>query len=130
VKLRLTMALAATLAVGPALAQAPPLVQREIKQRMDIEDGKREVLLGKVDMAPGAAVGAHTHPGPEMGYVLTGRLTLKVQGQPDRRMVPGQSYVIPAGVVHGALSDADNPMGAEVTAVWVLEKGKPFSSPP
>jgi quercetin dioxygenase-like cupin family protein len=133
-KLRLAAVVALELAAGPAFAQEPkimgtPLVQREIKQRMDIEGGKREVILGQVDMAPGAAVGRHIHPGPEMGYVVTGQLTLKVAGRPDRHLVPGQSYTIPAGVAHDAVSDRDNPKGVEVTAVWVLDKGKAFSSP-
>jgi quercetin dioxygenase-like cupin family protein len=130
VKLRLVLGLVAALAAGQALAQAPPLVQREIKTRMDIEGGKREVVLGRVDIAPGAAVEPHVHPGQEMGYIVTGQLTLKVRGQPDRHMVPGQTYQIAAGVPHEAIADADSRGGVSISAVWVLDKGKPMSSPP
>jgi quercetin dioxygenase-like cupin family protein len=77
-------------------------------------------------IAPNVSIGRHTHPGPESGYVLTGEAVLSVQGQPDRHLKAGDSYQIPAAVVHDARS---GPHGAKVIATYVVEKGKPLASP-
>ena len=43
-----------------------------------------------------------------------------------RGVLEGESYLIPAGVVHDAHSGSD---GAKVIATYVVEKGKPLASP-
>ena len=50
-------------------------------------------------LKPGSITAAHSHPGPEVFYVVEGEQCVET---PDfgRRLGAGQSYVLPAGVTH------------------------------
>jgi quercetin dioxygenase-like cupin family protein len=49
-----------------------------------------------------------------------------IDGQPPRALKPGDSFNIPAGVVHDARSGEK---GAKVLATYIIERGKPLASP-
>ncbi|AOY93538.1 cupin [Cupriavidus sp. USMAA2-4] len=114
------------LASGTALAQAGGLT-RTLVSREDTSVPGREAVVAKVEVAPGAHAGRHTHPGDEISYVTEGEAELLVDGQPPRRIKAGEAFVVPAGVVH----DAHNPGATPVrlVGVYVVEKGKPLASP-
>jgi quercetin dioxygenase-like cupin family protein len=120
-----TLGLAAVLAAGATAAQAPG-IKRTMLQRIDIGNNM-EVILGVAEIAPGGAVGRHTHFGIETGYALAGQSSLEVDGEPPKLLNAGDSYVIPAGKVHDAKVVGDAP--AKVLAVYVVEKGKPLATP-
>jgi quercetin dioxygenase-like cupin family protein len=120
-----TLGLAAVLAAGATAAQAPG-IKRTLLQRIDIGNNM-EVVLGIAEIAPGGAVGRHTHFGVETGYALAGQSSLEVEGEPPKLLNAGDSYVIPAGKVHDAKVVGDAP--AKVLAVYVVEKGKPLATP-
>lgn len=120
-----TLGLAAVLAAGATAAQAPG-IKRTLLQRIDIGNNM-EVILGIAEIAPGGAVGRHTHFGVETGYALAGQSSLEVEGEPPRLLNAGDSYVIPAGKVHDAKVVGDAP--AKVLAVYVVEKGRPLATP-
>jgi len=117
--------LAASLAAGPTLAQAPG-IKRTMLQRIDLGDG-RELVMGIAELPPGGSVGRHTHPGFETGYALAGSASLEVDGEAPRRLEPGDSYFIPAGRIHDAKVVGDSP--ARVLAVYVVKKGEPLATP-
>ena len=50
-------------------------------------------------LLPGATTPVHTHSGPEVFYVVDGEQCLETQ-EVGRRLGPGQSLVLPAGVIH------------------------------
>lgn len=72
------------------------------------------------------AIGRHTHPGPESGYIIEGGFTLLVDGEPPRELKAGDSYKIPARTIHDAKTGAG---GAKVLATYVVQKGQPLASP-
>jgi hypothetical protein len=43
-------------------------------------------MVGVWEIAPGTCAGARTHPGVETSYILEGEATLKIGGQPDRKL--------------------------------------------
>jgi quercetin dioxygenase-like cupin family protein len=45
-------------------------------------------LLAILALSRGAAIGFHTHPGDEIGFVERGTLILKARGQPLATPVP------------------------------------------
>ncbi len=45
----------------------------------------------------------HAHPHEQVGYVVSGRVRMTVDGQ-DYDLGPGDSYRAPSGVRHGALT--------------------------
>jgi quercetin dioxygenase-like cupin family protein len=120
-------------AISPALSQqtppAPPAGSQAIKriplQRFDVLGTPYETVIGIAEIAPGIAIGRHTHPGPESEYLLEGSFELLVAGEPPRMLKAGDSYVVPARTVHDAKS---GPQGAKVIATYVVEKGQPLAT--
>jgi quercetin dioxygenase-like cupin family protein len=132
-KTSIILALAAFAVGGAAYAQnqmAPVAQTTGIKriplQKFDVPPGERETVTAIAEIAPNTDVARHTHPGPEVDYVLEGDLTLAVEGQPPRAMKAGDSSYIPANTPHSARS---GPSGAKVLATYIVEKGKPLASP-
>jgi quercetin dioxygenase-like cupin family protein len=73
------------------------------------------------------AIGYHTHPGDEAGYVLQGFLILKVREQPDRTLNAGDSFFIPLGAVH-SLAATPGEDGGIAVSTWIINKGKPLAT--
>jgi quercetin dioxygenase-like cupin family protein len=111
---------------GVLIAQTSGIT-RTVIARADVSVPNREGIVTRVELTPGAAVGWHTHPGEELSYVTEGELTLLVAGQPSRKVLPGEGFVIPAGVVHNAKNEGNSTTKA--VAVYVVEKGKSLLSP-
>jgi quercetin dioxygenase-like cupin family protein len=115
-------------APAPDAAAAPvSALKRELVGRADVSVPGREAVIARVEVAPGGKAGRHTHPGDEISYVIEGEATLLVDGQPPRKVKAGESFVIPAGVVHDAHNDANVPI--KLVGVYVVEKGKPLATP-
>jgi len=124
----LTACASSAQAPAPAAAAAPvSALKREMVGRADVSVPGREAVIARVEVAPGGKAGRHTHPGDEISYVLEGEATLLIDGQPPRKVKAGESFVIPAGVVHDAHNDSKAPI--KLVGVYVVEKGKPLASP-
>jgi quercetin dioxygenase-like cupin family protein len=124
--LHLVLGMTLAVAAGTLLAQASGLT-RTLVTRGDVSVPGREAVVARVEVAPGAKAGRHTHPGDEISYVIEGTAQLLIDGQPPRTVKAGESFIIPAGVVHDAHNDSDAPI--KLVGVYVVEKGKPLASP-
>jgi quercetin dioxygenase-like cupin family protein len=80
-----------------------------------------------VTVAPQASIPRHTHPGVEMGYLVSGEGTLSVEGEAERTIKAGDSWAIPSGKPHSAHNTGNQPM--QLIATYVAEKDKPLSTP-
>ena len=96
-------------------------------QDQDLTAPGRHVVQARADFVAGGEVGKHTHPGEEVSYVLEGTLLLEVAGQPPKTLKAGDSFFIPAGVVHAA-KNVDKG-SSKVLATYIVEKGKPVTTP-
>jgi quercetin dioxygenase-like cupin family protein len=116
-------------APAPAPAPTPSAsgLSRTLVGRADVSVPGREAVIARVEVAPGAKAGRHTHPGDEISYVMEGEATLLIDGQPPRKVKAGESFVIPAGVIHDAHNDSNAPI--KLVGVYVVEKGKPLATP-
>lgn len=121
---RLAIATAFVLVTATA-AMAQPTIKRTVLQKTDVPGSAYESVLGIAEVPAGIAIGMHTHPGTEQGTLLEGEIVLTVQGQPDKVLKPGDSWLIPANTPHDAKAGS---AGAKVIAVYVVEKGKPLAS--
>ncbi|QDL96495.1 cupin domain-containing protein [Rhodopseudomonas palustris] len=119
------VACALVAACGAAVAQQSG-IKRTPLQKIEFPDGYVTVS-GLAELPPGGNIGRHTHPGIETGYLLEGEAVMSIDGEPDKHLKAGDSYVIPAGVVHDAKVHGDK--GAKVMAVWVVDKTKPLATP-
>jgi quercetin dioxygenase-like cupin family protein len=114
------------LLVGLSFAQASGLT-RVLVTKADVSVPNREAVVARVEVAPGATAGWHTHPGDEISYVMEGEATLLVAGQAPRKLVAGEAFVVPGGVVHNAVNHGTVP--TKLVGVYVVEKGQPMASP-
>ena len=114
------------LAAVALLAQNPGL-KRTIVQTADVSVPGREAVIAHVEIAPGAAVGRHTHPGEEISYIEQGEGELLIEGQPARKIKTGDGFVVPAGLKHDARNTGTQVL--KVVAVYLVEKGKPLATP-
>ena len=89
-------------------------------------DEKHTTILMTVEIAPGASIARHTHPGIETAYIVEGGAELSVQGRPDKLYKAGEGFQVPAGTPHSA-RNGDRPTKVAIT--YVVEKGKPVASP-
>jgi quercetin dioxygenase-like cupin family protein len=69
-----------------------------------------KMLLSIVHLAANAVVPAHSHPHEQAGTVISGELVMTISGE-TRRLKPGDTYIIPGGVEHGATT-GDSPVRA------------------
>ena len=71
-------------------------------------------MLNLVELAPNAIVALHSHPEEQLGLILRGQMTLKVQGT-DHVLEEMDCYALPGGVEHEGVG---GPEGALVLDVF------------
>jgi quercetin dioxygenase-like cupin family protein len=123
VRIAATTMLINTGPLSPHAAIAQTGIKRTDLQRHDLGTSGREAIQVRVDFAPGATFGKHTHPGEEIIYVLEGSLEYDIEGKPPVTLKAGDVFFVPAGTVHAA-RNAGSSNAAEL-ATYVVEKGKP-----
>jgi quercetin dioxygenase-like cupin family protein len=116
-----------SLGATAALYAQQPGFTRKMLQDQNLSVADRHAVQVVADFVPGGSAGKHTHPGEELGYVMEGTLQLDVDGQPSRTLKAGDTFFIPAGVVHDGKNVGSGP--AKVLATYIVEKGKPVASP-
>ena len=106
-----------------------PQPRRDILERHDQSGvAGKEIIVGTALIPPGAAVGYHTHPGEESGFVLKGTLTLKTKGQPDRVLHAGDHFFNVRGAVHSVVADPTGE-GGTALSTWIVDKDAPLATP-
>jgi quercetin dioxygenase-like cupin family protein len=111
-------------ALAPHAARAQPEIKRTNVLLHDLSVPGREVIQVRVDFAPGAAFGKHSHPGAEIAYVLEGTLEYQFEAQPALTLKAGEALFVPAETIHAARNvGSDN---AAELATYIVEKGKPL----
>jgi quercetin dioxygenase-like cupin family protein len=110
----------------PATAQEPT-VQRKILLTHDLAIPGYQTVMGAVEIPPGGREGRHTHPGAVVVYIQEGVLTFDYEGNPTMTYKAGDSFFIEAGKIHEGINKGASPV--KVVATFVVEKGKPLTSP-
>lgn len=111
--------------VAQDAAPAKPPAKRTILQQTDVASNPaQETIFGTVEIAPGSGNGFHTHFGTEIGYVLQGHIRLEVKGEAPKDLGPGDSFMVPRGLVHRSVLVGDEPV--KLVNSWTVDKGKPL----
>jgi quercetin dioxygenase-like cupin family protein len=121
-----TAALTVVVGIASILAQAPG-IQRTVVYKADVSVPGREAVIARVELAPGASAGRHTHPGDEITCVMEGDAEIIIEGQPNRKVKAGDGFVIPAGAIHNAHNTGSTPL--KLAGIYVVDKGKPLATP-
>lgn len=69
-------------------------------RRKTLALGEKTLLL-EVTIKAGTIVNAHSHPSEQIGYIVTGRLRLRI-GDDVYELKSGDAYVIQSNIVHEA----------------------------
>ena len=70
--------------------------------------GTAQITSRVTTFPPGAKTGLHRHPMPLYAYILEGRLTIHVEGQPPRHFKAGDAFMETAGWHYG-VNPGDTP---------------------
>jgi quercetin dioxygenase-like cupin family protein len=119
--------LALVAVVGAALWAQNPGLQRTVVKRGDTTVPGREAVIVRVELAPGAAAGRHTHPGEEISYVEQGEGEILMEGKAPLKVKTGDGFIVPGGTKHDARNTGSEPL--KLIAIYVVEKGKPLATP-
>ena len=111
---------------GMVIAQQPGF-SRVLLQTVDLSTPGKVAVQARAEFDPGMAAGRHTHPGEELTYVLEGQVELRIDGQPPRIIKAGETFAVPAGVVHDGVNTGGT--RAKVFATYIVEKGQPLATP-
>jgi quercetin dioxygenase-like cupin family protein len=121
------IALGLGLAATCLLLAQNPGIQRTVVKKADVSVPGREAVVARVEIAPSASAGRHTHPGDEISYVMEGEGEILMEGQPTLKVKAGDGFVIPGGVKHDARNTGASPL--RLVGVYVVDKGKPLATP-
>jgi len=96
--------------------------------KRDLAGGSNQGSVFLVELAPGAAVGRHYHPGDAFAYILEGSMVLEVEGEPPVTLKPGDSgHVVPRQVHDDKNASTSKPV--KFLVFHVSEKGQPLAVP-
>ena len=109
----------------PSPVQPAP-VKRTILQKTDVPGTNLEMIYATVEIAAGVKAGRHLHPGVVMAQVIEGEFWIHFDGQPEKVLRAGESLTVPDRAIH---NEGSTDKAAKLSAVYVLEKGKPLASP-
>lgn len=126
INISLCLAAVAALSVASA-AVGKETFHRTPLQKQDFPGATYQTVTVRTVIDPHGRVADHTHPGVEMGYVLSGRGVVTVRGQAPRRLAVGDSFAMPQGTVHSVSNTGPKPL--VLLSTYVVEKAKPIASP-
>ncbi len=92
-----------------------------LRAPLTVADGL-EVIISDVIIPAGGTVPLHAHPGEEFLYVIEGSAIHREEGQDDRMLQAGDSYVISPNAPH---SPVGGPDGARAIVFRVHKTGEP-----
>ncbi len=104
-------------------------LQRTVLRRSDLTGLKdQEGVMVLSEVAPGATVARHSHPGDEFTYVLSGSGTMEVDGKPPLALKQGDTYYHPAKAIHG-FKNPSKTTPIKLLVFWIVPKGQPLTIP-
>jgi quercetin dioxygenase-like cupin family protein len=89
----------------------PHVIREGITAR--VVNGDR-ITMAVVDLVPGVALPEHHHENEQLGFVISGVITMRIGGE-KRELHAGDTYSIPSNVPHDAVA---GPQGCTVTDVF------------
>jgi quercetin dioxygenase-like cupin family protein len=113
---------------SPASAPVSAPVRTILERHDQTAVPGKEIVLGTALLPAGSAIGFHSHPGDEAGYVLKGPLVLKKKGQPDRILKTGDTFFNARGEVH-SLATQPGTEGGMAVSTWIVDKDQPLATP-
>ena len=128
----LAIILSAVAATANLSAQTPETVPVSITQifkRAHPEAKDREVIVQRIELAPGASPPPHVHPGMVTGYVISGSLDFQVEGEPLLHLKAGDTFFEAPGSKHLVARNTDKKEKAVLIAFVINPKDQDVAQP-
>lgn len=101
------------------------LERREI-QRAASSIAGREIVQVLTELPPGADSGWHTHPGEEVGFILSGEVEVRVEGRGATILRAGDGFLIPPRTPHKARERGGE--HGRMLSTYIVETSQPLST--
>jgi len=130
-------AILATALLAGFVAWTPPADAREagvaagvVREELFTEplagDASKEVVTDVYSIPAGAVLPWHIHPGAhEVSYIVSGELTLEIEGEGTKHLKAGESFYLHPNAVHRGLNEG--PELVKLFVVRVKPKDKPLA---
>ena len=105
-------------------AVAPAGFRRTELQRSPSPVPGWEIVQTLAEFPPGVASGRHSHPGPEVGYIVRGDVAMEFDDRPALELHTGDPFLIPPGVVHDARNVGT--VGTKMLSTYVVDENQPL----
>jgi quercetin dioxygenase-like cupin family protein len=87
------------------------------------------ITLVEVSYGPGASSPSHSHPCPVIGYVISGTLRTRVDGEPETTYRAGESFFEKANSIHMVSGNASTRDSVTFLAYFVCDHPASLSVP-
>ena len=85
-----------------------------------------ELIVSRLETAPGWSHGRHYHAGHEIVYVLEGNGALESDGRPPQSLRPGTVSYVPSGQIHSGRNTSPRE-AFKFLLIRIHTKGQPIS---
>ena len=110
----------------PFAAENNYVPTRTILQQTDVPGSNYTVVMAVTDINANMTAARHTHPGPEISYMLAGEAEFTIEGRGIMRVKAGESFRLESGVRH---SVKVGPAATKILAIYTIPKGAALSTP-
>lgn len=86
----------------------------------------RDIVQVLTEIPVGVESGWHTHPGEEVGYLLSGRVQMRIKDEETLILAAGDGFLIPPGTPHNALDLG--PDTGRMLSCYIVEADAPVAS--
>ena len=109
----------------PRDALASKLKRTEIQHSPSSIPG-RDIVQVLTEIPVGVESGWHTHPGEEVGYIVTGTVEMAIDGRATLTLQAGDGFLIPPRTPHNARDIG--PGTGHMLSTYIVEVGQPLAS--
>ena len=113
--------------LSPPVVAQPDAIHKNTLQEQPFPAPIYHTVTVKTVVDHGGLVDSHTHPGIEMAYIADGHAEVTIKGNAPLSLGAGDSFSVPAGIVHSVRNDG--PGALTIVSTYVVEKDKPIASP-
>ncbi len=83
-----------------------------------------EIVQTLVEIPVDSASGRHSHPGPEVGYIVQGDVAMEFDDRPALELHAGDPFLIPPDVVHDARNVGTLP--TKMLSTYLVDETRPL----
>ncbi len=121
------LVLLALLGCPPVFAREPGVAEGVTHEELSVEplagDPSKEVVTDVYSFPPGTVLPWHIHPDAhEISYILSGELTLEIEGEGTKHLKAGESFYLHPNKVHRGLNEGACPVTLFVVRIKPVDK--------